>query len=106
MEETRSNKSGFSLRKVKEPDSSLTVPATKAESGRDNNTTLAYGKDRFFSSTTLPVKVCAETEHSRPHSRHKLINNLNITLLFSGKGKASEIKIQEMHLYRHEHTTH
>ena len=105
MEETRSNKSGFSLRKVKEPDSSLTVPATKAESGRDNNTTLAYGKDRFFSSTTLPVKVCAETEHSRPHSRHKLINNLNITLLFSGKGKASEMNMQEMHLYRHEHTT-
>lgn len=59
MEETRSKKFGFSLRKVKAPDSSLTVPVTKAESGRDNNTTLAYGKGWLFSSTTLPVKVYA-----------------------------------------------
>ena len=86
MEETRSKRFGFPLRKVKAPDSSLTVPVTKTESGRDNNTTLAYGKGWLFSSTTLPVKVCAETEH-RPHSRYKLINNLNITLLFRAKIK-------------------
>ena len=43
------------------PSSPLIVPVTKAESGSDSSTTLAYGIGLFSSSTNFPLTVCAKS---------------------------------------------
>ena len=42
---------------MKLPCKSVVVPTTNAESGKDNATTLAYGRGTFFSSVILPIYV-------------------------------------------------
>ena len=68
--------------RVNVPFSPLIVPFTNAESGRDNNTTFAYGNGWFCSSTSLPLTVWADTprENAKVHSSSSVF--LSVFMLY------------------------
>ena len=73
-----------SLGRQKSPISSEVVPLTKAESGKDNNTTLAYCNGWFCSSTNLPLIVCACTATAiiKKQQRIEMFLKVFIMLIF------------------------
>ena len=68
--------------RVNVPSSPLIVPFTNAESGRDNNTTFAYGNGWFCSSTSFPLTVCADKpkEDAKVHSSSSVF--LSVFMLY------------------------